>query len=170
MYGRRLLDEVAADRVARKVSFVIRGICNMDNRLTTQEASMCVVLSYSMRGTRQKFGMRLRHAPQCGGVKALTIIGPEDAEGCVAQGQCLLKYCFEHRRKVSWGRIDDLQDISSCRLSLQCFAGCGDELRILDRDDPLCGKVLQQGNLLFRERANLLPVDCQGTEQHVILQ
>src|SRR5262249_31533454 len=84
------LDKVATDRIARLIGLVIRDVSNMHNRLAAQQTGMCVVLSDRLGRARQEFGMRLRHALERGGMKALTLIGPKDTEGCVAQAQGLL--------------------------------------------------------------------------------
>ena len=56
-------------------------------------------------------------------------------------------------------RIDDLQDLGGGGLLLQCLARLGDEPRILDCDDRLRGKVLQQRDLLVGKRPHLLTID-----------
>ena len=46
------LDVIATDRVASAVGLVLGDICNMDDRLATQQTSMRVIGSDCMRGSR----------------------------------------------------------------------------------------------------------------------
>jgi hypothetical protein len=60
---------------------------------------------------------------------------------------------------------------------LQCFGELSrarllgfEQARVLDGDDRLCGEVLYELNLLFGERAYLLPVNGEDTDQLFILE
>ena len=55
-------------------------------------------------------------------------------------------------------------------LLLQRFAKLAEQPRVLDGDDGLRGEVLDQLNLLVGERAHLLTVDDDYTDQVLILE
>ena len=82
----------------------------------------------------------------------------------------LFKYRVEDRCEITGRAVDDLQHLSSRGLLLQSFARFSDEPRVLDRDDRLHGEVLQQRDLLFCEGADLLPVNREVAEHHLIFK
>src|SRR5262249_21342530 len=55
-------------------------------------------------------------------------------------------------------------------LLLQRFAQLVEQARVLDRDDGLVGEVLDQLDLLVSERAHLLAIDTDATNQVVVLE
>src|SRR5262249_2573927 len=102
-------------------------------------------------------------------VKAFAIIKSQPALSDAAEIVSLLQYSIENRSEVAGRRVDDLQDLGGRGLLLQCFAGFGDEPRVLDRGDSLCREILQQGNLLIAEWTHFGAIDCDSTEQRPIL-
>src|SRR5215831_10680929 len=77
---------------------------------------------------------------------------------------------LEHRRQVTRRGIYDLQDFSRRRLALQRLALLGEQPRVFQRDDRLRRKAFNQGDLSFRKRTRLLPVDRDYPEQLVTLE
>jgi hypothetical protein len=47
----------------------------------------------------------------------------------------------EHRRHIGGRLADNAQDISGCRLLLECFPGLVEQPRVLDRDDGFSGET-----------------------------
>src|SRR5438105_5173590 len=80
-----------------------------------------------------------------------------------------LQYRIEHWREVTGRRIDDLKYLGGRSLLLQGFARLVDEPRILHRDDRLRCEVLQQRDLLVRERPRFLAIYGEHAEQFAIL-
>src|SRR5262249_4523080 len=75
-----------------------------------------------------------------------------------AEAVRLLQDCVEYRREVTWRRVDDLQNFSGRCLLFESYTRFGDQPHVLDRDDRLRGKVLQQPDLLVGERPDFAPV------------
>src|SRR6516165_10576742 len=87
-----------------------------------------------------------------------------------AQTHRFFQHRIEHRAKMARRGVDDLQYLGGRGLLLQSLARLGKEPRVLDRDDRLHGEVLQQRDLLFCEGADLLPVDREVAEHHLIFK
>ena len=77
----------------------------------------------------------------------------------IAQPCGALDHGVEHRRELAGRGIDDLQHLGGCGLLLQGLARLGQEPRVLHRDDRLRGEILQQRDLFFGERPDLLSVE-----------
>ena len=60
---------------------------------------------------------------------------------------------------------DDFEHIGGGGLLLQRFAQFVEQARVFDGDDRLCGEALYELNLLFGERAYLLAVNGEDTDQ-----
>ena len=60
--------------------------------------------------------------------------------------------------------------LGSGRLPFEQLAQLSEQSRILDGDHGLSGKILHQLDLLVSERPNLLPIDADGADQHIVLQ
>jgi len=80
------------------------------------------------------------------------------------QGVRLFQDRIEHRREIAGRGIDDLQYLGGRGLLLQRLARLGQEPSVLHRDDRLRREILQQRNLLIRERSHLLPVGCDNAK------
>ena len=94
---------------------------------------------------------RGRQTPVRNGLKAFAVIGHQIAKGSGAQMHRLIEHRIEDRRKFARRRIDDLKNLGSGGLLVQCLAGLGQEPRILHRDHCLSGKVFEQCDLFVRE-------------------
>src|SRR5215471_9677685 len=81
----------------------------------------------------------------------------------------LFQYRIEHRREVAGRRIDHAQDLSGRSLLIQSLAGLGQQPCILHRNHRLRSEVLEQRDLLVSERANLLTIDRNKSEQDIAL-
>jgi len=68
----------------------------------------------------------------------------------------------------STGR-DYAKNVADRGLLLQRLLGLVEQPGVLDSDHRLCREALEQRDLLVRERADLLPVNRQRAQQHVIL-
>src|SRR5262249_29562197 len=97
-------------------------------------------------------------------MKELTIKGPQNPERGLAKTNGLLQHRVEHRRQVAGRGVNDAKNLGCGGLLLQRLARLCDQPRILHCDDRLSGEVLEKGNLLLRERANLLAVGGDGPE------
>ena len=82
---------------------------------------------------------------------------------------CLFEDHVEHRLQVAGRRVDDLQDLGSCGLLLQCLTRLGQQPCILHSDDRLRRKVLQQRDLFVGEWAYFATVNSKGPKQSAIL-
>jgi len=100
-----------------------RGVRNMFKLLCLGEAT-----ERSFRINVEHFfalshlGKGRRHAMQRDRVKALAIIGHQDAETGLGKPRRLLQRRLENGSKVAWRGIDDLQYLGGRSLLLQCLA------------------------------------------------
>ncbi len=141
-----------AQRIAGTEGLVRSGIGNMDERLAAQQAAMRGVPEDRMPGPRDKFGERRREAAMCRGVNARAVIGPQDAESGVAQGQRLVEHRLEYRREVAGRAVYDLQHPGGGDLPRQrlvAFGGSLLQLALKPRDLRL---ELGNGSLRVRYR------------------
>jgi len=90
------------------------------------------------------------------------------ADSRIAEPRCLFSQDVKHRLKLTGRGIDDAQHLGGGGLLFQGFARLGDEARVLHRDDRLRREVLQQRNLLVRERADFLAVNQDESDNRVI--
>src|SRR5262249_48907857 len=77
---------------------------------------------------------------------------------------------LQHHFEVEGRAADDLEHVGRSSLLLQRFAQLVEQARVLDRDDGLVGEVLDQLDLLVSERAHLLAIDIDATNQVVVLE
>jgi hypothetical protein len=82
----------------------------------------------------------------------------------------LSQNCLEHRGEITRRGIDDLQYLRGCGLLLQCLARFGQQPRVLYRDDRLRREVLEQCNLLVRERVDLVAVNDHCAQQNIVFE
>ena len=74
----------------------------------TQQAAERV-LGMGPLGRASVFGEGPRHAAKAGGMKALAVVLPKDAEIGRTKAGRLFEHCIEHRGGVARRRVDDLQ-------------------------------------------------------------
>ena len=74
----------------------------------------------------------------------LSFVEVQHAETRVAQPGCARQDGIEHRAKVGRRAADNAQDLAACGLLLQRFLRLVEQPRVLDGDDRLRGKRLQQ--------------------------
>src|SRR4029450_5994328 len=72
---------------------------------------------------------------------------------------------LKHRLEIEGRASDDLEHVGRSSLLLQRFAQLVEQARVLDRDDGLVGEVLDQLDLLVRERGHLLGVKIHETNK-----
>src|SRR5262249_59168458 len=76
----------------------------------------------------------------------------------------------EHGLQIESRAADHLEHVGGGGLLLQRFAQFVEQARILDGDDRLRGEVLQQFDLLVGERAHLLAVDGDRSNELVLFE
>jgi hypothetical protein len=81
-----------------------------------------------------------------------------------------LNQSLKHRLEIEGRAADDLEHVGRSSLLLQRFSQLVEQARVLDRDDGLVGEVLDQLDLLVSERAHLLAIDIDATNQVVVLE
>jgi hypothetical protein len=86
----------------------------------------------------------------------------QDTELGIANSDRLFQDGLKYWLQIAGRRIDYTQNVSSCRLLFQCFTevGCAlaqfvEQPRVLDGDDGLIGKGLEQGDLSLGEELRL---------------
>ncbi len=102
--------------------------------------------------------------------KKNTSIGRTQARRRLDQG-------IEHRLQIEGRAADDLEHVGGGGLLLQrlgevvgALPQLVEQARVLDGDDSLGGKVLDQIDLLVGECANLLAVDGDGADQFTLIE
>src|SRR6202047_767213 len=93
-----------------------------------------------------------------------------DAELGSANLYSIRQHGFKYGLKFAGRTRDDLQHLRSGGLLLQRLAQFAEQARILDGNDGLRGKVLQECDLPVGERLNLLAEDCYGPDQLIIFE
>src|SRR6516162_827976 len=78
--------------------------------------------------------------------------------------------CVERVLTVFGCASDNAQDVSCGSLTVEAFAQLIEQARILDGNDSLRGKVLQQSNLFVCEWLDLLPINLDDPDQLLFLQ
>src|SRR5262249_8323812 len=99
----------------------------------------------------------------------LTIDGHQRALGRAAEAVRLFQYRVEDRREVAARGVDDLQYLGGRGLLLQRLSSLGDEPRVFHCDHRLSREVLQQRDLLVRERPRLRATAGDITDQSGLL-
>jgi hypothetical protein len=97
------------------------------------------------------------------------------AEICLAKPYRRLDQGLKHRPKIEGRAADDFEHVTRrCLVSerlleiASALPQLAKEPRVLHRDHRLDGEILQQCDLLFGERAHLLPVDREAAEQDIV--
>src|SRR5262249_6620697 len=72
---------------------------------------------------------------------------------------------IEHHLKIECRPADDLEHVGGGGLLLQRFAQLVEQARVLYGDDGLLGEARHQRDLLVGERAHLLTVEIDGSDQ-----
>src|SRR5947208_8153134 len=85
------------------------------------------------------------------GAKVLPIINLQAPVGSTAKLVRFREDCVENRCEIVWRTVDDAQNLGGRRLLLQRFSRLSDQPRVLDRDDRLVSKCLDNFNLSLRE-------------------
>ena len=97
------------------------------------------------------------------------IVKHQTPNGRAAEAVRLLQDRVEHRRQIAGRGVDHLQHLGGRGLLLQRLALLGDQSRILHRNHRLGGEVLQQCDLLLRERTHFLAIDRDVAEEVIAL-
>ena len=108
------------------------------------------------------------HPAQRSRLDVLAIVGPQDPKRGPTKREGLLQHRIEHRSEIAGRGVDDLQDLGGCGLLLQGLARLGDQPRIFHRDHRLGGEILQQSDLLVRERADFLAIGRDRAEHRIV--
>jgi hypothetical protein len=109
-------------------------------------------------------------ALKCRYAEGIAFTQPEDAVRCLAKPGRVRQHGLEHGLQFTRRAADHLEHIGSGGLLLQRLAQLVEQAGVLDGDDRLRGKVLDQLNLLIRERPNLLTVNHDSADQLVFLE
>src|SRR3974377_1705154 len=101
----------------------------------------------------------------------------QDAEFGFTNAGCIRQHRVEHRLELAGRRTNDLEHLARCGLLLPrpppiigSLVQFVEQPRVLDGDDGLRSKVLQQFDLLVGEGAHLLAVDGDGADQFLFLE
>src|SRR5262249_25313137 len=89
---------------------------------------------------------------------------------CVAQTNRRFDQCIQNRLQIEGRAANDFKHISSSGLLLQGLPQFVEQAGVLDRNDRLGGKILNQLDLLIGERAYLLTVDGDYADEVVLLE
>ena len=107
-----------------------------------------------------------RHAPHRDDLMhVVAVVHGKNAEAGAAEKRRLLKYRVEHRCQIAGRTVDHLEDFRCCRLSLQRLPGLVEQPRILDGDDGLVCKALQQRELLLGERHGTVAMHDESADR-----
>ena len=113
---------------------------------------------------RTVIGESRRDPARCFGVETFTVIGRYLPEDGFAQPHRLFQQCFEHRRQIARGAVDDAQHLGGRRLLFQRLPLFGDQPRVLDRDHRLVGEGADQFDLSVGEPLDPMPAEHNDTD------
>src|ERR1700730_10500848 len=102
--------------------------------------------------------------------KALSIAEIHVSERSLANAHRVREYGLEDRLQLPGRRRDDLQHLRGRRLLLQAFAQLVEQARVLDSNNGLLGKILDQLYQLIGERPHLLAINGESANQLVFLE
>src|SRR6516225_3398703 len=117
----------------------------------------------------QPFLERLRQTVHGNSLESIAVIKLQTTVAHSTEAVRLFQYRLEYRRELARRGIDNFQYFGGRGLLLQCFALLGQEPRVLDGDDSLVGKALEEVDLLEGERPHFGAVDKDRPDQRVIL-
>src|SRR5262249_23511181 len=130
---------------------------------------------------RFRVGTEVSHAPQLCGVtcrqramecnisKAITLTDPQGPVTRLTYPRRVRQHSVEYRLQFARRTADHPEHFRSRRLLLQRFPQFIEQPCVLDGDDGLGCKVLDQLDLFVRERTYLLAIDDNGTDKLVFL-
>src|SRR5262245_45879617 len=102
--------------------------------------------------------------------KESSVTQVECAELGTAEPSCVRQDGLEYGLQLAGRTRDNAQDLRGGGLLLQRFTQLVEQAGILNGDDGLRGEVLDQLDLLVRERPDFLPVDDNAADQLVVLE
>src|ERR1700693_3884677 len=118
-----------------------------------------------------------RNIVQMRGVITLAIVEQDVAEFGFANPQGVREHRLKYGLHIARRRADDPEHLRRRRLLLQrlaeivgALAQFVEQPRVLDGDDGLGSEVLHQLDLLVGEGTNLLPIDDDGADQHIVIE
>src|SRR5262249_5154248 len=127
--------------------------------------------------THAKLGKGGRRIVKRADAKSDSVVEIKRAKLGFADARRIGQHGFKNRLQLARRTGDDLQHLRGRRLLLQRFreirralAQLVEQPGILDGDDRLRGEVLHQLDLLVGERADLLAVDGDRTDQLILLE
>src|SRR5262249_24598625 len=88
----------------------------------------------------------------------------------IAQARCRLDQRIEYFLHVERRPADDLQNIGGSGLLFQGLAELVEQAGVLNSDNGLAGKALNQFDLLVRKGADLLAIDADRTHHLMFLE
>src|SRR6516164_1982471 len=101
--------------------------------------------------------------------KCFSIVQAQRAELGVAEPCCVRQHSIENRLQLAGRACDDAQHIRGRSLLLKRLAQLVEQAGVLDGDDGLGSKILQQFDLFVGKRPDFLPVDENNADHHIVL-
>src|SRR5215469_10417822 len=99
-----------------------------------------------------------RETLRCRETGTVAIDEPKGTLDGATEPDRLFEHRIEHRREIARRGIDDLQYLRSRRLLFERLACLGDQPGVFHRNHGLRGEILQESNLLVRERSNFMAI------------
>src|SRR5215469_16417954 len=128
------------------------------------------------RRTHARFNQSWRGIMCCNEMHHASLPAIDISKVRVADSHGTLQHSLKNRLQFPWKARNDLQHFRSRCLALKRISEIGRALtqliqqpRVLDGDDGLGCKVLNQLDLFVRERTYLLAIDDNGTDKLVFL-
>src|SRR4051812_1617400 len=93
-----------------------------------------------------------------------------DGVNCIAETGGVFGDRIQYHLKIGWGCSDHPQQLADCRLLLQRLCLFSKQPRVLNSDDSLVRKCLEQGDLLFGEWEYLGAPNQDHPDRRTILE
>jgi len=117
------------------------------------------------------------HAKHCGRTHGAVFDTKQHAKVGVANAHRFFQHRLKYRVQVARRRANDLEHVGGGSLLLKRFRQIVGALtqfvkqsRVLDGDDSLIGKIVDQFNLLVRKLTNFFAIDGNGADYFVRLE
>src|SRR5262252_4757991 len=102
--------------------------------------------------------------------KVIALTEKQGAESGFAELCRIRQHGLKDRPQLAGGRADNAQHIRSRRLLLQRLPKFVKQPRVLNGDDCLSGEILYKRNLLVGEGPDLLAIDGDSADQHIVFE
>src|SRR6516225_8963922 len=158
-------------RVIREKLPFSRSISEEDGSLHADDVLKCASdCGLKWSALSDELCERRRDVEFCRRAQSAVFVVEHHAELCFAKSRGVFQHALEYWLKLTGRARNDLQHLGCCGLPLQRFPQLIEQARVLNSNDSLGRKVLDQLDLLVGEQPDLLVVNGDRADQLVLLE